>query len=113
MTSPFVKFRNAIEDLITSSFHKIVDLFTPTLNQAADDLKSDIAPIAEAALAAALPHIGDSEAAYQAAKDAAIAKAKELGTPQVATLLNSIRTVAVNAAAQAQQPAVTAPIVNP
>lgn len=101
MPSTFTKLRNAFEDFISTGFHKLVDLFTPTLNQAASDLKSDIGPIAEAALIAALPHIGDSEAAYQAAKDAAIAKAKELATPQAATLLNSLRTVAVNAVAEA------------
>ena len=102
--STFTKLRDAIEDFVTSGFHKIADFFKPVLEQAAADLKDALPQIGEVAVKAALGSIasgGDKEAAYQAAKNAAISKAKELGIQEADTLANSLRTVALNATTQA------------
>lgn len=111
--SNFTKIRDAIVDFLESSFHKVVDFFAPVLHQAADDLREALPQVGSVALAAALASLGaggDKEAAYQAAKDAALAKAKELGIKEVETLANSLRTVALNAVAQAAAAKETPPV---
>ena len=109
--STFTKIRDAFTSWFSKSFKQAVVILTPIINTVVDELKDDLPIIAEAALKAALSAVRSQngvfklsdlkEIAYEAAKQAGLAKAKELGKADIDNIAMSIRAVAIKAQAQA------------
>ncbi len=93
----WVKTRDAIESALSHAWRTLLNLFHPLIDQVAKDLGEALPAVIEAAAAAALDAAPEGkEAAYRAAKGAALDKATELGKQHAPDILLSIRTIAIN-----------------
>lgn len=99
--SRLTDFEAALKKFFVNEYHAIVDALEPLIEKVGHDLGAALPQLAVVALEAATgAKDAGVDAAYEAAKIAVTAKAKEIGIQEATTVALSIRALAVNAVAK-------------